>query len=65
MCVSVYVHVHVHVYVYVYVHVHEAEIAKCADPMQECEVCYPAYDSVQLVHYCLPDPKSALDSFAR
>ena len=28
------------------------------------QVCYPPYRTVQLGHYCLPDPQNALDTFS-
>ena len=32
--------------------------------MNDCDVCYPPYDTVQLGFYCLPDPQKALDTFS-
>jgi len=48
---------------YLYVPVEEAKA--CADPMFDCDICYPPYPSIQVVNFCMPDPVHALKAFKR
>lgn len=41
-----------------------AELAKCDDLAQDCDVCYPPYKTIGLLgRYCLPDPRNTLRTF--
>jgi len=40
-----------------------AVLERCNEPLSDCDVCYPPYETIGMVHYCLPDPKHALETF--
>jgi len=42
--------------------VSEEERAACNDPLSDCDVCFPAYGTVQVLNFCMPDPHHALDA---
>ena len=39
------------------------EAARCREPMDDCDVCYPPYRTLGVLNYCLPDPHHALETF--
>ena len=40
-----------------------SSLKACNDPMLDCDVCFPAYPTVEFFSMCIPDPGSAISAF--